>query len=142
MKTYKHIILIISITIVVPSISFAQREVKKLSITTSIQQLEGGQDRSVLQDLMLELDRKQIKKVERIYIKLLKTENRERVLVKAIDKEVLKGVQKDEKVKRVSIDKDKVKINLGSFEHGEYYLYVRIKDENRQMYLDRKIITL
>lgn len=135
-------ILILMFSILQGSI-YAQDGSKKISFTTSSKELTGeGKGNSSLRELSIEIDRKKIKKVERVYIVMYKAEDRERVLVKAIDPAVLKGEKKDKKVKHASISKNKVSINLGAFVTGDYTLYLRIKDGKKKVYSDRQKITL
>jgi hypothetical protein len=143
MKQYTYIILITSLSLMTQSICNAQDEVKKLNFTISNQQMDSQKKgKSTAQSLQIEIDRKQMKKAKRIYIRLLRTEGKESVLVTAIDPKAFNRDKKNVKDNKVKIDKNKININLGSPEPGQYYLYVRIKDGKGKMYLDRQEITL
>lgn len=120
----------------------AQDTFEKLTFTT-LQQVVNIKDKTVTtNNLVISIDRKAITKVSRLYIRLLKAENRELVYIKAIDPDILKGLVKDNAVSESMIDDKQITLNLGPFESGTYYLYVRIKAGDNKMYYDRQKITL
>ncbi len=148
MKSYITIVFLLLISLSINAFGQAQKNAdrqKKLSFTVNSEKVESKtKNKGDLFNLIVSADRKSIKKVERVYLRIIDPKTEENLLVKAIDKKELNGKKSktDKTFKTKKMNKDNVLLNFGPFEKGEYDVYIKIKDGKDNVYFDRQKITL
>lgn len=148
MKSYITSVFLLLISLSINAFGQAQKNEdrqKKLNFTVNSEQVESKtENKGDLFNLIVSADRKSIKKVEMVYVRIIDPKTEENLLVKALDKKALKGKKSntDEAFKTIKKDKDKILLNFGPFEKGEYDVYIKIKNDKDKVYFDRQKITL
>lgn len=136
--------LLLSLILLMSNISYGQtRESKSVNIhplqfTHSLVSVE----KDSATHLVVELDRKLVRKVEKVFVTIGTSEHRGDVLAKALDVEILKGHKTTEKIKANKFDKDQIKLDLGPIDPGTYHIGLRIMDDKKDMYTSSKEINL
>lgn len=113
-------------------------KINSLDFTYSIVSVEGD----TAKHLVVELDRKKVKKVEKVHVKIGTSIRRGDIMASALDIEELKGNKTSEKLKVGKFDKDQIKLDLGYLEPGTYHIGLRIMDDKKDMYIASQKITI
>jgi len=129
--------------------TLAQEEVSdkpvKLSLDLTIQKSDSMNARQqALYFIETVIDRKVIKKIDRMYVMLLTQEKRDPVYLQAFTGKELKEKDKkgDNSLKKVLEDKNQVTLEFGPVPPGDYFLQLRMVENGEIMHLDERNITI
>ena len=121
------------------------KEYKYLNVAVSYEIVKSSEKSSANEyNLVIRADGKSIKKMERIYIRIIDRKTNENVYVRAVNNEILERTVSitDESFKMVDLNKDQLRLNFGPFKKGDYDVFLKVKDDSGEKYFNRKQITL
>ncbi len=116
---------------------------KPLNFTVSYEPIK-SKTKGELYNIVIRADGKAIKKTERVYVRIIDPSTGENLFVRAINMDIQEGKVSisDSRFKMAEMNKKELRLNFGSFKKGSYEVFIKIKDKKRNMYFNRKKITL
>ncbi len=148
MKYIISLILLVGLTIPLKSIAQAQENSERQKILNfsmmsevSTKKLKDGRK---VYDLNVYIDRRIIKKAERLYLRIIDSKTNESVITKTMRKDQSKKklASSDKFFNHVFIDKEIMALKLGPIPKGDYYVFFKIRDARDNVYLKRKKLSI